>query len=96
MNTIDLLDKLNLPTKIGLEGEDALFNKKTIMDAYLSAATSHFNRPLFQSNFAFDMSSTERAYDSLFTPNQVSADLPKQASFDLFKMMGPDGYCDNS
>lgn len=44
MNTIDLLDKLNLPSKLGLSDEDALFNKKTIMDAYLSAASLQFSK----------------------------------------------------
>ena len=39
MNSIDLIDKLKLPSLIGLEGEEALMSQKTIMDAYLSAAS---------------------------------------------------------
>lgn len=87
MNTIDLLDKLNLPSKIGLEGEDALFNKKTIMDAYLSAASLQFNRQLFGMDSLCTGVVNDRSSDSLLTLNHLAGDMPKPSgSFDLFKM----------
>lgn len=80
MNTIDLLDKLNLPSKLGLAGDEALFNKKTIMDAYLSAASLQFNNQFMTG-------------DNMYMNNQFYAgqmDMPKASSVDLFKMLGSD------
>lgn len=84
MNTIDLLDKLNLPTKIGLEGSDALLNKKTIMDAYLSAASLQFNRPAIypEPTLGWNM--------GIPSLNQLSFNMGKCPAVDLFKMMGSD------
>lgn len=92
MNTIDLLDKLNLPTRIGLAGDEALFNRKTIMDAYLSAASLQFNRQLFGLESSLNSGANEKGQDSTLSLNQISADLHKpSATFDLFKMIGDDG-----
>lgn len=90
MNSIDLLDKLNLPIRIGLVGEEALFNQKTIMDAYLSAASLQFNRNLFGLDSSCNWVTNEKAgNESMFSLNQISSDLPKMSpSFDLFKMLG--------
>ena len=81
MNTIDLLDKLNLPSKLGLAGDEALFNKKTIMDAYLSAASLQFNTQ-------FMAGDNQYCYDNQFYAGQM--DMPKASSVDLFKMLGSD------
>lgn len=91
MNTIDLLDKLNLPTRIGLYGDEALFNKKTIMDAYLSAASLQFNRQLFGLDASQSSGNTEGRSEGTLGLNQLSADLMKPyTSFDLFKMLDAD------
>jgi len=93
MNSIDLLDKLNLPAKLGLEGEDALFSKKTIMDAYLSAASLQFNRQFFSNESIYN----NGINDGGFSLNQMCMDLPKAPSVDLFKMLGSDSVTtDNS
>lgn len=88
MNSIDLLDKLNLPIRIGLVGEEALFNQKTIMDAYLSAASLQLNRQLFGLDSSCNWVGNERSSnESIYSLNKISADLPKMSSsFDLFKM----------
>jgi len=85
MNTIDLLDKLNLPKKIGLDYDDALLNQKTIMDAYLSAASLQFHRQLFTNDNMFGWGNYDGGCLSL---NQFCSDLAKQSSVDLFRMLG--------
>lgn len=81
MNIIHLLDKLNFPNSVGLEGEEALYNKKTIMDAYLSVASLTFNRQLL---------GLETAPVSYVGLNSISAELPKLSSnFDLFEKFTP-------
>ena len=87
MNTIDLLDKLNFPTKLGLDGDDALFNKKTIMDAYLSAASLQFNSQLYSGESFTSNSNNE---GSTYSLNQMCSDLIKPSSVDLFKMLKSD------
>ena len=91
MNTIDLLDKLNLPVKIGLEGDDALFSKMTIMDAYLSAASLQCSRPKFFPDNSFNWSYNGGASDFMFMQSQMTSDVGRNAPFDLFKMIGADG-----
>eukprot|EP00343_Euplotes_focardii_P001299 CAMPEP_0205803656 /NCGR_PEP_ID=MMETSP0205-20121125/6392_1 /ASSEMBLY_ACC=CAM_ASM_000278 /TAXON_ID=36767 /ORGANISM="Euplotes focardii, Strain TN1" /LENGTH=276 /DNA_ID=CAMNT_0053072117 /DNA_START=17 /DNA_END=847 /DNA_ORIENTATION=+ len=82
MNIIHLLDKLNFPTTLGLEGEEELYNKKTIMDSYLSAASLQFNRQLFGLE--------PTSITTKISLNKVSADLPKlSSSFDLFQRFSP-------
>lgn len=88
MNTIDLLDKLNLPTKIGLDEHDVLLNKKTIMDAYLSAASMQFNRQLYSNDCLFNTGNFEL---ESFSFANMCTDLVKSPSFDLFKMIGSSG-----
>jgi hypothetical protein len=83
MNTIDLLDKLNLPSQLGLDGDNALFSKKTIMDAYLSAASLQFNKQFMSGDNLY--STNNGFYD-----NSMNMDLPKTSSVDLFKMLGAD------
>jgi len=84
MNTIDLLDKLDFPLKLGLEGENALVSKQTLMDAYLSAASLQFNRQLFGLD-------TNQTLLSDLNLNRVSAELPVLSSnFDLFKRFTPE------
>lgn len=89
MNSIDLLDKLNLPIRIGLVGNEALFNQKTIMDAYLSAASIQLNKQLFGLDSSCTWLGNGRANnENIFSLNQISSDLPKMSSsFDLFKML---------
>lgn len=85
MNSIDLLEKLNLPNRIGLEGDDALFNKQVIMDAYLSAASLQFNRQLFGMDNTKNMLDG-KSQDTMFTLNSLSAELPRiSANIDLFR-----------
>lgn len=89
MNTIDLLDKLNLPSRLGLKGDEALFSQQTIMDAYLSAASLQFNRQLFGMDSLYSGMPNDRSADSFLSLNQVSADLCKPTgTFDLFKKYG--------
>lgn len=83
MNTINLLDKLELPVKIGLDGEDLLFHKKTIMDAYLSAASLEFNRQLF----GLDNTAASMSFLDLKEAGGVPA-LPQE--FDLFTLFTPE------
>lgn len=91
MNTIDLLDKLNLPGRIGLEGDDALFSKQVIMDAYLSAASLQFNRQLFGLDSTQSCLMDGRSHDATQSLNGLSADLPKaSANIDLFKAYTPE------
>lgn len=90
MNTIDLLDKLNLPTRIGLEGDEALFHQQVIMDAYLSAASVNFNRQLFGVDSSVSAMDA-KSFDGMFNLNSASAELPKPAmNIDLFKQYGQD------
>lgn len=99
MNSFDLLNKLNLPSKIGLEGDSALFSKKTIMDAYLSAASFDFNRQMFvnESLGCSGINEGASGTDTMFSLNQISADLPKASNIDLFRMIGSEGsYADGS
>lgn len=90
MNTIDLLDKLDLSVKIGLEGSDALLNRMTIMDAYLSAASLQCKRPKFcESPYSWNYSGCTT--DFLFSQTQQTNDAGRPAPIDLFKMIGKDG-----
>lgn len=91
MNTIDLLDKLNFPAKLGLDGKDALFNKKTIMDAYLSAASLQYSQQLFYGDTLNSWNYNDKGVDCMFNQAQLIGDLSKSAPFDLFKMLGADG-----
>lgn len=90
MNTIDLLDKLNLPVKIGLEGDEALFNRMTIMDAYLSAAALQQNKYNSSIN-SYGWNSYDRTQDNLFVQPQSQLDFGGISQFDLFKQIGTDG-----
>lgn len=89
MNTIDLLDKLDLPVKIGLEGSNALFNRMTIMDAYLSAASLHCTKQKMHSESSFSWNYSRETSDFLFSQPQP-LDAGRTAPFDLFKMVGKD------
>jgi hypothetical protein len=98
MNTIDLLDKLNLPTRIGLEGDEALFNQQVIMDAYLSAASVNTNRQLLGGDGSANASDA-RSFDGMFNLNSASPEMPKgNMNIDLFKAYGQDtqeAVCDS-
>ena len=87
MNTFDLLDKLNLPVKIGLEGDEAMLNRMTIMDAYLSAAALQSNRGSSVNSYSW--SYNDRTPDFLFS--QPQQDFGGISQFDLFKLIGADG-----
>ena len=85
MNTIDLLNKLNLPTMIGLENDNAIFNKTIIMDAYLSASSLRFNKQLF------GVDSTQTSMMNYLSINGIGAVMPRLSSnFDLFQRYTPE------
>jgi hypothetical protein len=91
MNTIDLLDKLNLPIKLGLEGDDALNSQKTIMEAIISAASLQMNHLLYNTEMVRTTPPLNRASSGEVTLNQLSQDIVKHSqSFDLFKV-----FCDD-
>lgn len=86
MNTIDLLDKLNFPVKIGLEGENALFNRMTIMDAYLSAAA--LEQSILNSTMnSYGFNNSDRSQDYLFAQPQNQNDFGGISQPNLFKQI---------
>ena len=85
MNTIDLLNKLNLPSIIGLENDNSIFNKTIIMDAYLSASSLRFNKQLF------GVDSTQTSMMNYLSINGIGAVMPRLSSnFDLFQRYTPE------
>mmetsp|Transcript_20264 Transcript_20264/g.19941 ORF Transcript_20264/g.19941 Transcript_20264/m.19941 type:complete len:276 (-) Transcript_20264:85-912(-) len=84
MNTINLLNKLELPMKIGQDGQNLLYQKKTIMEAYLSASSLEFNRQLFGID-----NSTEKM-SLLFSKENIVAEATLSPDFDLFQRFTPE------
>jgi hypothetical protein len=86
MNTIDLLDKLNFASIIGLQGDQALQSQKIIMDAYLSAVSAQPCKKTFGQDTAITI-----GVNAEVSLNQLSADIVKpNMSFNLFNVFKDD------